>query len=153
MLSYETALKLKEAGFPQRDDYDSLGIELSLGRNNHPTGGYHLVMDEAYLIEKIGSENCKKRRACSFKLEYLANDEEIRALMVYIPTLSELIEACGDNLIAIKRDDLLNPCDDKGKWCAVKEWECYYPPEVTEGQYGSSPEEAVAALYLAINKK
>lgn len=69
----------------------------------------------------------------------------------YIPTLSELIEACGEELIAIQRE---YPESSDGKtWCAVREWYAYYPPEVERGEYGNSPEEAVARLWLAINKK
>lgn len=73
--------------------------------------------------------------------------------MVPDPTLSELIEACGDNLIAIQNRHLLNGFDEQftTKWCAVKEWEAYYPPEVSVGYYGSTPEEAVANLWLTLH--
>lgn len=71
--------------------------------------------------------------------------------------LSELIEACGDNLIAIQREDTYNGngewINKPIKWCAVQEWEDYYPPEVEVGGYGSTPEEAVANLWLELNNK
>lgn len=57
---------------------------------------------------------------------------------VYIPTLSELIEACGDEFAYLKR---------------------YWPSKIWEAgcdtfeQQDSSPEEAVANLWLALNKK
>lgn len=60
----------------------------------------------------------------------------------YVPTLSELIEACGDDLEEIKQmkeSDLVS-----------YKWEAY-----TNGYYvvGSTPEEAVANLWIALNKK
>ena len=60
----------------------------------------------------------------------------------YEPLLSELIEACGDDLEEIKQmkeSDLVS-----------YKWEAY-----TNGYYvvGSTPEEAVANLWIALNKK
>ncbi len=61
------------------------------------------------------------------------------------PTLSELIEACGDKLYNISTQ--LND-SSKGIWAT--NWSY----EMMEGDsYGSTPEEAVARLYLALNKK
>lgn len=68
---------------------------------------------------------------------------------IYLPSLSELIEACGKDLTAIQREDI--EYEPYKKWCAVKEWVQYYPPEVNTGGYGDSPEEAVANLWLALN--
>lgn len=62
----------------------------------------------------------------------------------YIPTLSELIEACGDLFQVLwKRED---------GWIA-KSW---INDEIKENYHealGSTPEEAVARLWLVINKK
>lgn len=57
------------------------------------------------------------------------------------PTLSELIEACGDNLYALYRH--------YGSWQAHSnsdQWD-------TEIADGATPEEAVARLWLELNKK
>lgn len=58
------------------------------------------------------------------------------------PTLSELIEACGD------RFSTLEHLRNKPEWCAWEEWQdtaryyCYAP----------TPEEAVAKLWLALHQ-
>ncbi len=56
----------------------------------------------------------------------------------YAPTLSELIEACGDGFIQLER--------------LPDRWMCYFINDRgwTEGK---TPEEAVARLWLALNKK
>jgi hypothetical protein len=60
-----------------------------------------------------------------------------------IPTLSELIEACGEHLRS------LDNCGEQG-WEAIREDdECGEPIGFEEG---STPEEAVARLWLALNK-
>lgn len=67
---------------------------------------------------------------------------------VYIPTLSELIEACGEDFM------LTNEC---GQWEA---WSGSVSSMVRMGESGakyectgSTPEEAVANLWLALNRK
>ena len=65
----------------------------------------------------------------------------------YVPTLSELIEACGD--IVLWKSE---------KWCAGKYSEyccgdCYFDDYPVPLEYGDTPEEAVAKLWLNINKK
>jgi hypothetical protein len=67
------------------------------------------------------------------------------------PPLSELIDACGDKLIALQRHDESFDIGFQG-WEAVSEWEVYYPPEIVIGAYGKTPEEAVSRLWLLINK-
>jgi hypothetical protein len=67
------------------------------------------------------------------------------------PTLSELIEACGDKLIALQRQDLVPVADKSFKWCAVKKYIDYEEPAVCEGGYGQTPKEAVAKLWLELN--
>lgn len=59
---------------------------------------------------------------------------------VYIPALSELIEACGEQVF-----DLVRRKTVAGNWY----WEA--ETEVAYGE-GSTPEEAVANLWLALNK-
>jgi len=63
------------------------------------------------------------------------------------PTLSELVEACGDGFTFIKRDKNWN-----GKYCWMAVYEHEIPMNCVRAD-GSTPEEAVARLYLALNKK
>jgi hypothetical protein len=63
------------------------------------------------------------------------------------PTLSELIEACGDHFIELERID-------KKKWLAQGGWienDCCRRPH--KDQVAASPEEAVAKLWLALNSQ
>lgn len=71
---------------------------------------------------------------------------------VCIPTLSELIEACGKDL-PFERNGLaytfsLNYEGEKKKWCAC--FDGLYG--AYDLKYGSTPEEAVARLWLALDK-
>lgn len=59
----------------------------------------------------------------------------------YIPTLSELIEACGDEWIKV-----YNLENNHAHWVADR----VFPH--THG-HGSTPEEAVSNLWLALNRK
>lgn len=61
------------------------------------------------------------------------------------PTLSELIEACGDGFINLTRD--------YSGWCT--NFVAGINDESYDGYetYGSTPEEAVANLWLELNKK
>ena len=74
------------------------------------------------------------------------------------PTLSELIEACGDKMVALQRGEVFNGPNyevKKGGWEAVSRWESYNPPEIDESfpfGKGKTPEEAVAKLWIELNK-
>jgi len=59
----------------------------------------------------------------------------------YVPTLSELIEECGEDFETLSRFE--------GKFY------CYLPHKEAYAQQfeGDTPEEAVAKLWLALNKK
>ena len=61
---------------------------------------------------------------------------------VYVPALSELIEACGDIEFMLMREIVF----DVSGWLAVA-----YEPIIQCG--GLSAKEAVARLWLALNKK
>jgi hypothetical protein len=61
------------------------------------------------------------------------------------PTLSELIEACGHNFGRLELDS--KPLAESVKWCAF-DAESYRPT----GYYGSTPEGAVARLWLALKE-
>lgn len=107
-LSYETAKKLKEAGF----EFNKVWLE----RN----GTY---AETPYNFDK----------------EYL------------IPTLSDLIKACGDDFGGL----VFNPTNTSDKW------DCYLRYELHGNEYGlahptisgNSLEEVVASLWLKINNK
>lgn len=56
------------------------------------------------------------------------------------PTLSELIEACGDSFVNLTKSD--------------KDWHCnWFDDHEGENTIGGTPEEAVANLWLALNRK
>lgn len=76
------------------------------------------------------------------------DEEAVRAILdgkdiadVYIPTLEELIEACGENLYSLYRHH--------------NEWQAHSNSDQwdTEIENGKTPTEAVANLWLALNKK
>ena len=62
---------------------------------------------------------------------------------VYAPTLEELIEACGENFA------WLHQSVKSRKWAA----QAFIYDEDSHGGQGSTPTEAVARLWLALNKK
>jgi len=70
----------------------------------------------------------------------------IKEEVCYIPTLSELIEACGD-------DFQLTKWDLNSNWIASTE--IYYDDAGYQDDIGKgkTPEEAVAKLYIKLNKK
>jgi hypothetical protein len=99
----ETALKLKEAGFPQEGEGKSM-----------------IVISEGNSLDPLTREDIEKHPPC------------------YYPTLSELIEACGDQFFQLKR-------------CQSNQWQVEARGEW--GTCGSTPSEAVAALWLALQEK
>lgn len=71
--------------------------------------------------------------------------EEVATSLDFLPTLSELIEACGDRSYTLVKmiidgEEVYSFCESGGGFG------CDYGK-------GSTPEEAVAQLWLAINKK
>ena len=82
-------------------------------------------------------------KALFWRREYV-RDLEIGDNKFYIPTLEELIEACGDDLNSITRTK-------KGTWVALS---YKLPPLDPESIiYGKTPEEAVANLWLRLLTK
>ena len=102
MISYELALKLKNAGFPQ-------GIKNGV-------------------LFPYASEDIREK--------------------VYIPTLLELIEVCGDNLKTLYKftDEIWEATNED---CTQDQWANWNGLRTR----GSTPEEAVSLLWLEINKK
>ena len=99
-MTYELALALKNAGFPQEDPY---------------------VKSVTITNENIHEILSKVKGDCR------------------IPSLSELIEACGAEFYAlwVRGDNTWFACKDLGD----------------VGAEGSTPEEAVANLWLSLNEK
>lgn len=116
-LSYETALKLKNTGFPQGKGY----IYLSIKGN-----AYHSAFTKLIYCKSNPNK------------QYPNNE------WLYAPTLSELIEVCGDKFGMLLR----LPGSDMGfaSWLAQSAYDNF------TGK-GSTPEEAVANLWLQLHNK
>lgn len=121
-MTYELAKQLKDAGFKQRTS--DLFPEVTIGVCKHNLYG---------LSEGRESCNCGKEET------------------VHIPTLEELIEACGEGLNSLDK-----AYDDEGNvqwYCiGVKDKETITIPSDDRLGY-STPSEAVAKLWLAIQDK
>jgi len=69
-----------------------------------------------------------------------------------LPTLSELIEACGDSLII--HGPGTSDINENYYYPSMTLWTAFYQRGSNEVRTeGSTPEEAVARLWLALNKK
>lgn len=62
-----------------------------------------------------------------------------------LPSLSTLIEACGENFVSLNRNEEFSTWEAYGKY---QHWN-----NDIEYEGGQTPEEAVANLWLALNKK
>lgn len=114
-INYELAKRLKDAGFPQKEE-DNSGLI-------------------SFYISPRGS---------IIRWDY-RDDED-----VFLPTLSELIEAC----LSEKVDDWFSL--NENWYEGSKTWRACMNHGVTRPEddgYGSTPEEAVANLWLELNKK
>lgn len=125
MIDYKLAKQLKEAGFPQ-------------GMGD-------------YLVK---NKDEKKHR--SFRITEERGYENLLAVgydLIFIPTLSELIEACGDRFFQLFRWD--NDKELQGKWGAVGQLP-YYDSNTADTEVfrvdEKTPETAVAKLYLKLNE-
>ncbi len=117
MISYELALRLKEAGFPPPEILT--GTTSWVLSKTH--GQCYVVYDGKTAVIQL--------------FPGYTYDPEI---MVYAPTLSEFIEACGDKFYRLHKIGVNFMADDiNGKFELI----------------GSTPEEAVAQLYLALHRK
>ena len=115
-MHYELWKELKDAGFPQKS-----GRYISeTGRH----GGWSSDKGIEEFDDKIGG------------YEHWA----------YIPTLEELIEACGEDF---QRVENTKPMHDR--WRAYS-WDQAYG-DIDDFHYGESPAEAIARLWLHLNKK
>ena len=112
---YELIKKLKESGFPQ-EKYNN---------------GYYFVLRKLPDNREV------------FIIQYRIEDESRKDLYFYVPTLSELIEECGDNFWALYRAR-----HGEYTWSAHSssdQWD-------TEISHGKTPEETLINLYLELKK-
>jgi len=119
-MKYDLANQLKEAGFRQ----DGNGFALLLDK---PLPESDQTMREIPWVQyvHIGA----------------ASDNPI-----YAPTLSELIEACGDNFGGLVWCQIFS--DENG---SSKEWVAFPFMAREDEHLGSTPEDAVAELWLALH--
>ena len=121
-MDYELCKKLKEAGFPQTGDY---------------------WFDKTYKFELNDGRGCGQEG----EQDYFEIAEDYSA-----PTLSELIEACGEHLVDIVKS---SPTHWRVHGQGKIDWDWMYGGRRDWGYSisGKSPEEAVAKLYLAIHSQ
>lgn len=94
-----------------------------------------------------GKKWCKPQWEAMQRSEFVSCGCDHKTEEVYFPTLSELIEACG------KHFHCLVHTTNGGMDCDREFWSAGKSAEVLDWLNGSTPEEAVANLWLAINKK
>lgn len=117
MINYELAKKLKDAGFPQ-------GLEHQFVKSKNDTEWY--IWNRTDISEFETPNTIVSGISC--------------------PTLSELIEACGEEFLSLDSPRV----DGIGEWCAVG---TLGENQLYREANGQTPEEAVANLWLALNKK
>ena len=144
-MDYELAKRLKEAGFPQKEQL----IEYELAKEPLTGVGYHITAEDDQ-VDDNGKLLNKARRTSIFLKEWI-NSKDGRDATVYLPTLEELISACGDFIaiwqypegwVAGQRDNLIG---------MEKNYIDNDPPYHLG--HGKTPSEAVANLWISLNKK
>lgn len=125
-MKYELCKQLKDAGFPQNVwDFDLCNFAYS------DTDGF----DELHLLHEDNDEG--RRTGNDYR-----HRESDKIVWVKCPTLSELIEACGNYFWKIEKQK-------DGSFVAIGLMSNDLPLPVGQD---ATPEEAVARLWLAINK-
>ena|SRR3990167_2024210 len=133
-MNYELCKKLKDAGYPQKGYWFWSVDETDMPRITTEANVY----DTCSFVKSADGKSYEKIKLC------------------FAPTLSELIEACGDKFHKLEMNNDSAYPNSPHKWSAFEfrmsdEW------KAGEFQYvsGSTPEEAVANLYLRLknNKK
>ena len=135
-MNYELALKLKEAGFPQNvwnfelSNYAYCTLDNCCNRTLH-------------LLHRDNDEGCNTGN------DYSHRQADKTHSWVKVPTLSELIEACGDGFECIERTSY-----PKTSWRCGSYEGCYDGTvDFNVKSEGSTPKEAVVNLWLELNKK
>lgn len=148
-MNYELAKQLKDAGFPQQEWTKESTNFLARENGDSKEGEYCSINDRTMLLKYFGDEY----------LEQMST----RGLIVYIPTLSELIKACGDRFNELCHIPE-NISITEVSFGRVPEGCCFFwsassftdnKKEYIKSEYGKgyTPEEAVAKLWLKLNKK
>jgi len=132
-MNYELCKKLKDAGFIQEPTID-LGSQMPFyGDFYYPVSTKHSHTRVAFLDEREIKEWIEK--------------EDMKEL-IKIPTLEELIEACGEEFKMLYWDSNVNEwCASSGDFMTLQS-----DTKVTNG-CDQTPLVAVANLWLSINKK
>lgn len=133
MLNYELAKKLKEAGFPQKDLF-------RWDEDTHPDATI-----EEYRRLNVGRVTYEGYYCPALTNEKKHTDKDD----IYIPTLLELIEACGDDF------GTLHHIHKPKTWTSVSRLFSREGSKLLNGHEGKgdTPEEAVANLWLELNNK
>jgi hypothetical protein len=97
------------------------------------------------LAKELKDAGFLQRGDGSYVFPEIDTGETNKTLRRYAPTLSELIEACGDEFDRLERDT-------DGTKEYPKVYFCAYAVSRDSGQFGSTPEEALTRLWLALNK-
>lgn len=128
-MNYELAKLLKDAGFNQETAFQY--------RVDWVAGDGGMEKEEATLVYRQNYET-------------KGTNEEGQTCGTYLisaPTLSELIEACGKDFHCLIHTIDAGVNSDKELWSAGRD------SSVVRWMNGSSPESAVARLWLSLNKK
>ena len=141
-MNYELAKQLKDAGFPQRygQTFPNADFAYKIGEEE-----LHLIHEDNDTNWRIGNDYSHSEMS----------DEEMEKNWIKVPTLSELIEACGNGFHGLFKDYLYDS-PQTFKWAAgLIEGEDFraYLDKTRPFGIGSTPEEAVAHLWLMLNKK
>lgn len=119
-MNYELAQKLANSGFPQRDWGDIYSCE----------DGHELMNIPQRMRPGPAGIDIGETISC--------------------PTLSELIEACGDGFYFLQFDP-----ENQNRWAATsrESWKTKFAGNNPSIFQGSNPEEAVAKLWFALQQK
>lgn len=101
------------------------------------------LMDAGF-PQEAGLTDCEDAWLCCQHTRYLDTTSGNRNDEPYRPTLSELIESCGERFHYVK-------LTRKDAWSARAKW--LVDSEPMYSPYCKTPEEAVARLWLALNRK
>lgn len=96
-------------------------------------------------LKDAGFPQSDKEDALYCSPEGLDSFEDIDKQKAYIPSLEELIEACGDDFEGLFRDRTMKT-EDGSQWFADRKENGRY-----ETYTGKTPIKAVAHLYIALN--
>ena len=150
MITYELTLKLKELGFPQNS---GIGTTFYCGGKEYKDtltiGDAHEFSEYHGNRQMIHTMDCECCCSADFAIEECVKS----------PTLSELIEACDSVFYNLEKEGgqaLEMGCvKERGQWIAKSKMYGLLGEDYGIGyqEYGHSPEEAVANLWIALNKK